>query len=80
MDEAVRQFLERLLAGEGVSAHAQQILASYRQAEELAMSKDKDKGSSQTDEPWKAPQPPDSKSPPKRDPEKDYAGDKAQTS
>ena len=45
------------------------------------MSKDKDnKGSSNTDEPWKAPQPPDSKSPPKRDPTRDYAGDKKQTS
>jgi ABC-type uncharacterized transport system fused permease/ATPase subunit len=31
------------------------------------------------DEPWKAPQPPDSKSPPKRNVDRDYGGDKAQT-
>ena len=71
MDDAVRQFLARLLAGQGVSAHANQILASYRQAEELAMSKDKEKGSSETDEPWKLPgessQQPEQKGPPKRE-------------
>jgi hypothetical protein len=62
-----------------VSPQSKDILIAYRRKEE-AMSKDKDKSMSETDEPWKAPQPPDSKSPPKRDPEKDYAGDKAQTS
>jgi hypothetical protein len=48
------------------------------------MGKDKDKGSSETDEPWKLPgqssQEPEQKGPPKRDPERDYARDKAQTS
>ena len=48
------------------------------------MSKDNGQGSSETDEPWKLPgaysQQPEQKGPPKRDPERDYAGDKAQTS
>ena len=77
MIEVVR-FLELLRSGEGVAEDARRILFTHRR-NEAAMSKDKSKGSSDTDEPWKAPQPPDSKSPPKRDPEKDYAGDKAQT-
>ena len=67
MDDVLR-FIELLRSGDGVPAEMKQILATYRKSE-APMSKDKDKSMSETDEPWKAPQPPDSKSPPKRDPE-----------
>jgi hypothetical protein len=77
MNELVR-FLQLLRAAEGVEEKARRILITYRY-NEAAMSKDK-KSSSETDKPWTAPQPPDQKSPPKRDPERAYEGDKAQTS
>jgi hypothetical protein len=78
MNELVR-FLQLLRAAEGVEEKARRILGTYRY-NEAAMSKDKKGSSSETDKPWTAPQPPDQKSPPKRDPERAYEGDKAQTS
>ena len=63
----------------GVAEQARRILTNYRTSQAQHMSKDKDKGSSETDEPWKAPQPPDSKSPPKRNVDRDYGANKAQT-
>lgn len=52
-------------------------------SEDLTMSKAKDKGSSETDEPWKLPgqssQQPEQKGPPKRNVDRDYGGNKSQT-
>jgi hypothetical protein len=51
---------------------------------EANMANREGQGSSETDEPWKLPgqssQEPEQKGPPKRDPDRDYAGNKAQTS
>jgi hypothetical protein len=67
MDELVR-FLGLLRSVEGVEENARQILFSYR-GNEAIVSKDKPKGSSETDEPWKLPrqssQQPEQKPPPK---------------
>ncbi len=79
-DEVVR-FHTLLRCEDDVANQAGQILLRYRKRRR-AMSKDK--GSSETDQPWNLPgeysQQPEQKGPPKRKAEDAYEGDKAQTS
>jgi hypothetical protein len=72
MDQIVR-FLSLVRSNDEVAEETEKILVRYGRRE-AAMSKDKEKGSSETEEPWKLPgqssQQPEQKSPPKR--ERDY--------
>jgi hypothetical protein len=83
MHEQATRFLKILRSREGVAEEAQDILVKYWNSEIHRMSKDKSKGSSETDEPWKVPgessQQPEQKGPPKRNVERDYGGKKAET-
>ena len=83
MNEEAALFLKMLQAREGVVEKARQILSKYRSSEVHTVSKEKDKGSSETDEPWKLPgqssQQPEQKGPPKRNVDRDYGGNKSQT-
>jgi hypothetical protein len=69
MDQIVR-FLSLVRSNDEVAEETAKILVRYR-SREAAMSKDKEKGSSETDEPWKLPgqssQQPEQKGPPKRE-------------
>ena len=81
MTREILSFLRILRTVDGVDDDARRIVLKYRRS---AHRMSKEKGSSETDEPWKLPgdssQQPEQKPPPKRDPERDYDGDKAQTS